>query len=87
MCGIIAVLRRPSERVPTEGAEVLGVIGIFTWGWEKTAAAFAAAGLSLETLTALGAVLDAAAAEGRLTPEQRRLVEAWAADPEGWGAS
>jgi orotate phosphoribosyltransferase len=68
-----------------EGAEVLRVIGIFTWGWEKTAAAFEEAGLSLETLTVLGAVLDVAAAEGRLTLEQRGMVEAWAADPEGWG--
>ncbi|MFO7167846.1 MAG: orotate phosphoribosyltransferase [Chloroflexota bacterium] len=68
-----------------EGAEVLRVVGIFTWGWEATRAAFAGAELELRTLTTLPVLLDVAAEEGRLAPEQRALVESWAADPQGWG--
>ncbi|HWQ14693.1 MAG TPA: phosphoribosyltransferase family protein [Roseiflexaceae bacterium] len=70
-----------------EGADLLGCVGIFTWGWPATAAAFAAAGVALRTLTALPDLLAAAVAEGRLAPEQRALVERWAADPQGWTAA
>jgi orotate phosphoribosyltransferase len=67
-----------------EGAELLACVGIFTWGWQQTRAAFAEAGLSLVTLTTLVDLLAIAAAEGRLTTEQQALVEVWARDPRGW---
>lgn len=73
-----------AEALRSEGAALLGCIGIFTWGWAATQAAFAAAGVRLATLTALPALLDAASEDGRLTPTQRALVESWAADPQAW---
>jgi orotate phosphoribosyltransferase len=74
-----------AEVLRGEGAELLGCAGIFTWGWEATRAAFAAADLPLTTLATLANLLDAAANKALLMPEQRAVVEAWAADPKGWG--
>jgi len=69
-----------------DGAELLGCIGIFTWGWGETARAFESASLPLDTLTTLPALLEAATATGYLPPSQRALVEDWAADPQGWAS-
>jgi orotate phosphoribosyltransferase len=66
------------------GAELLRCVCIFTWGWETTARAFAAAELPLELLAVLPALLEAAAALGKLPPAQRTIVEEWVADPRGW---
>jgi orotate phosphoribosyltransferase len=67
-----------------EGAELIGCVCIFTWGWQATANAFAAAGLPLIPLTALADLLDLAARDGSLGAAQRALVEDWVADPQGW---
>jgi orotate phosphoribosyltransferase len=69
-----------------EGAELIGCICIFTWGWQATAEAFAAAGLPLIALTTLPALLDAAVRDRSLGQAQRALVEDWVADPQGWAA-
>jgi orotate phosphoribosyltransferase len=69
-----------------EGAEVIGCVCIFTWGWQATADAFAQAGLPLAPLTTLPALLNVAASGGTLSAEQRALVEDWVADPQGWAA-
>jgi orotate phosphoribosyltransferase len=66
------------------GAELLRCVCIFTWGWDATARAFAAAGLPLEALAVLPALLEAAAASGALPPQQRAIIEEWVADPQGW---
>jgi orotate phosphoribosyltransferase len=73
-----------AEVLRADGCELLGCAGIFTWGWKETSAAFAAANLPLSVLVTLAELLDAATAKHMLTPEQRMLVEAWAADPKGW---
>jgi orotate phosphoribosyltransferase len=67
------------------GAELLRCVCIFTWGWEATTQAFATAGLPLEPLATLPALLETAAASGALLPAQRAIVEDWVADPQGWG--
>jgi orotate phosphoribosyltransferase len=67
-----------------EGAELIGCVCIFTWGWQATADAFAAADLPLIPLTTLPALLDVAAREASLSDAQRTLVEDWVADPQGW---
>jgi orotate phosphoribosyltransferase len=69
-----------------EGSRLLRCVCIFTWGWEATAGAFAAAGLPLESLATLPALLEVAAEIGDLPPAQRALVEGWVADPQGWSA-
>jgi orotate phosphoribosyltransferase len=69
-----------------EGAELIGCVCIFTWGWRATADAFAQAGVPLVPLTTLPALLNVAVSGSALSAEQRSLVEDWVADPQGWGA-
>jgi orotate phosphoribosyltransferase len=69
-----------------EGAELIGCVCIFTWGWRATADAFAQANVPLVPLATLPALLNAAASGGALSAEQRGLVEDWVADPQGWAA-
>lgn len=67
------------------GADLLGVVCIFTWGWAATNAAFAAANLPLTPLATLADLLAVANEDGVLSEAQRAAIEAWAADPQGWG--
>ena len=66
------------------GANLLRCVCIFTWGWAATDARFREAGLELHALARIHDMLNVAAECGMLTPEQRQLVEAWAANPQGW---
>jgi orotate phosphoribosyltransferase len=71
----------------TAGADLLRCVCIFTWGWEATAARFREAGVELHALARIHDMLEVATERGMLTPEQRQLVESWAADPQGWTSS
>jgi orotate phosphoribosyltransferase len=66
------------------GAQLIGCVCIFTWGWPATNDAFEAAELPLSSLTTLTDVLDVASEEGRLTKDQRATIEVWAANPQAW---
>lgn len=68
------------------GAELVECVCIFTWGWQATTQAFAAAKLPLVAITNLPALLDVASQAGGLNPAQRVLVADWVADPQGWAA-
>ena len=68
------------------GAELVGCVCIFTWGWQATTQAFAAAKLPLVAITNLPALLDVASRAGGLNSAQRVLVADWVADPQGWAA-
>ncbi|KAB8141942.1 orotate phosphoribosyltransferase [Chloroflexia bacterium SDU3-3] len=74
-----------ADAVRAAGAELLGVICIFTWGWAETDSAFAQRDLPLTPLATLADLLAVAAEDGALADSQRAAVEAWAADPKGWG--
>jgi orotate phosphoribosyltransferase len=70
-----------------EGAELVRCVCIFTWGWQATAATFAAATLPLVSLVSLPELLDVASENGTLGAAQRALVEAWVRDPQGWAVT
>lgn len=63
------------------GAQLVGCVCIFTWGWAATRQRFADAALPLQALATLDDLLGAAT---HLSVEQRQLVTAWAIDPQGW---
>ena len=72
------------DALRAEGAIVERVVCIFTWGWQSTLAAFAAADVALVALATLPDLLSAASGSGRLDAAQRAAVERWAANPQGW---
>ena len=68
------------------GAEVLGVASIFTYGMQKGLWRMAEAEIRNISLTNFDAVVDAAAAEGYIRPEDRERLLAFRDDPsdERW---
>jgi orotate phosphoribosyltransferase len=70
--------------IRAEGGVVVRCVCIFTWGWRETTARFAATDLDLVPLATLADVLEVAQHTGRLTADERTMIEAWAANPQGW---
>ena len=68
------------------GAEVLGVVSIFTYGMRRGIEAFARAGVRNVSLTNFDAVAAAAAEEGYIAPEDVARLLAFRDDPsdESW---
>jgi len=74
------------EALYTEGASAVTCACIFTYGWQATFDRFVAAKAPLTPLTWLTPLLEVAVAEGFLKNDDRALVEAWSANPQGWQA-
>ena len=68
------------------GAEVTGVLAIFSYRLRAAEDAFAEAPWLLHSLTDLPALLEVAEAEGPLDEDQLHTLRRWQRDPEGWSA-
>lgn len=68
------------------GAEVVGVLAIFQYGFEKAAQAFASKGIPFETLTNYDALVQEAARSGYVSQEDLQTLSKWRENPDGWGA-
>ena len=68
------------------GAEVLGVVSIFTYGMQKGLERLAAAGVENHSLTDFDTVAELAAAQGYIRPEDLKRLLRFRACPEdaGW---
>ncbi len=66
------------------GAEVLAVLGIFTYGFPAAAAAFEAAGVPLYTLTSYPTLVEVAAEAGTFDAAALAALRSWQQDPVGW---
>ncbi len=66
------------------GAEVEAVLGIFSYGFPEAHRLFEEAGVPAYTLTTFAALMDVAAAEGRIPEAARGALEAWRKDPKAW---
>ncbi|MFZ5969392.1 MAG: orotate phosphoribosyltransferase [Bacillota bacterium] len=63
------------------GAEVLGVVAIFTYGFEKVDEAFQEKGVPYYTLTNYSTLLPIAAEMGYVKEEELKALEQWSKDP------
>ncbi|MDR6939167.1 orotate phosphoribosyltransferase [Arcanobacterium hippocoleae] len=74
------------EALREAGAEVLGVIALFTYGMEKAKSAMDAAKLQLTTLTTFDDVVQKAVVDGLIKAEDRARLFAFRDDPrdESW---
>ena len=66
------------------GAKVIGVLALFTYGMEKSKAAFKEHNIPLETLTNYRVLLEEAAKSKHITAEEKALLEDWNKDPVAW---
>jgi len=74
------------EALREAGAEVLGIVSIFTYGLQKGLDRLAAANVENHSLSNFDAVCEAAAAEGKIRPEDIERLKKFRADPsdESW---
>lgn len=68
-----------------QGAEVLGMCALFTYGFPVADDAFSKAGIPLYTISNYNALMEVAEEQGLVASEQKATLEQWRIDPGGWG--
>lgn len=74
------------EALRKNGAEVLGMVASFTYGFQKAKDAFKEADVKLITLTNYEAVLEAALNTGYIEESDIEVLHTWRKDPANWKA-
>ena len=72
------------EVLKMAGAEVIGMVSIFTYDFDIAAKAFANAGVPYVSLTNYPTLIELAIEKGDVTPEQQATLLNWRKDPAGW---
>ena len=67
------------------GANVLGMVAIFTYNFIKSRRAFENANVELHTLSHYEALLETAVEENYIKPEYLEILKEWRINPEIWG--
>ena len=73
------------EALREEGAEVLGIVSIFTYGMQKGLDRLAAAKVENHSLSNLDALVEVAARENYIAPEWKDRILAFRANPSDMG--
>lgn len=66
------------------GLDVIGMVGIFTYGFAVADKAFADAGVPFKTLTNYPTLIQMAVEKGTVTPAEEAILLNWQADPANW---
>ena len=72
------------EALRQHGCEVLGIVAAYTYGFPVAEEAFAAAGVTLTTLTNYEAVVETALQTGYIEQSHVPMLAAWRKDPANW---
>lgn len=67
------------------GAEVLGMVAIFTYGFDLAAQRFAEDKVKLDTLSNYSALVETAGETGYISPAAKELLHEWRKAPSEWG--
>lgn len=67
-----------------QGAEVLGMCALFTYGFPVADEAFAKAGLPLHTISNYQALMEVCEEQKLISAEQKATLEQWRVDPGNW---
>lgn len=67
------------------GCEVLGMVAIFTYQFQKSVDAFAEMNCKLDTLCNYSVLIDAAVKEGYVTDTDIETLKEWRDNPSVWG--
>jgi orotate phosphoribosyltransferase len=66
------------------GVEVVGMIAIFTYGFPQASNAFDEAGVKLVTLTNYNVMIDIAAQQNKVSPDEMSTLMSWRENPAEW---
>jgi orotate phosphoribosyltransferase len=72
------------EALREAGADVLGMVAIFTYGFEVAARNFSSFGVQLHTLTDYHILIETALDSGAIKQEHVELLQQWRKDPSRW---
>ncbi|MCD8102287.1 MAG: orotate phosphoribosyltransferase [Alistipes sp.] len=72
------------EALRDAGCRVLGMVAIFTYGFDVAAQRFSASGVTLDTLSDYETMIAEAVAEGYVTDEDLETLRRWRQDPSNW---
>lgn len=76
---------RAADALREAGANILGMVAIFTYGFETAERNFAEKAIELHCLSDYAALLDEAAELDYIRPNQLASLADWRQDPAGWG--
>lgn len=71
--------------VRNAGLEVMGMVSIFTYGFEAAATACSAAGVPTVSLTNYPTLIELAIEKGTIDPEDQNTLLNWSKNPSEWG--
>jgi orotate phosphoribosyltransferase len=72
------------EAIRMAGAEVIGMVAMFTYGFPEAEQAFEEAGVKLMTLSNYNAMLDVALKTGFIAEKDIKTLQEWREDPANW---
>jgi len=72
------------EALREAGAEVLGMVAIFSYGFELAADNFKKAEVALHTLTNYHVLIETALNSGAIQQDQVEMLQEWRKDPSQW---
>ena len=73
------------EAVREAGMQVVGVLAIFTYGFEKAVSMFREANCPFDTLSNYDILIAQAIENEYIKPEEMETLKAWRLSPETWG--
>lgn len=74
-----------AKAVVDNGADVIGMVSIFTYNFPYAKENFKKAGIELTPLSRYQVLIDTAVKLGEVTPEQVETLMKWREDPANWG--
>ncbi len=72
------------EVLQNAGLEVIGMVAIFTYGFDVAEKAFAQLGIPYLALTNYSALIELAIEQGRVSHEHQDILLQWRQDPANW---
>ncbi|MDF2669256.1 MAG: orotate phosphoribosyltransferase [Paenibacillus sp.] len=78
---------KASNAVRNAGAEVLGVLAIFSYQFEASAKGFEEAGFKYDSLSNYTSLIDVAVKLGRIAQEDVALLQSWRTSPTTFGVN
>lgn len=76
---------KAAQAVSDFGADVLGMVAIFTYEFPQATANFQKSGIELTALSRYSVLIRQALQEGKISKEEVESLMLWRQDPENWG--
>ncbi|MFN8274003.1 MAG: orotate phosphoribosyltransferase [Flavobacteriaceae bacterium] len=73
------------QAIKDAGANVKGMVAIFTYGFEQASESFEQAHVALYTLSNYQHLLNLAVAKNYITEQEQTTLQEWSSAPENWG--